>query len=139
MPKISIRIVIYYLIAVGLPLLSLAVVLEAGRSLRPPLHAGGNWTLETGSMCGASSFAVSQTGKMLSITLDGHAAAGTIEGDTVRFSASHSPCHLLVIARLDRRMNPHVIAGEVRAGECENCPPASFRAVRATGAAGRSR
>lgn len=139
MPKIPARIIFYYVLAVGVPLLVLAGVFEAGRNLKPPMHVGGNWNLETGPMCGASSFAVSQTGAMLSITLGGHVASGTIEGDTVRFSASQSPCVLMVAATLDRRMNPHVIAGEVRADQCETCQLASFRAVQQTGVAGRSR
>ena len=134
MPRISVRLVFFYLLAVGLPLLTLAEVFKVGRNLTAPAHTGGRWTVETAPVCGSSSFAVSQTGRMLSITLAGHAAAGTIEGDTVRMSASEPPCSFMVVATLDRRMKPAVIAGEVRSDTCETCPPVPFRAVRSVDA-----
>jgi hypothetical protein len=137
MPNVSARLAVVYLMAVGIPIFVLAGVIRAGTHLQPPMSAGGHWVLETGPICGASSFTVSQSGRMLSITLDDHAAAGTVEGDTVRIRGAQPRCAVTVVARLDRSRHPHVIAGQLAAG-CETCPPVSFRAVRRTDE-GRSR
>ena len=130
MPRVTARLVVSYVGAVGLPLLLLAGVFHAGRDLRAPMHTAGAWTVESGPMCGASVFTVAQSGTMLHLTLAGHAVNGTLDGDTVRMEASQPDCRFTLVARLDRQVEPHVLAGQFDTRSCASCPAQPFRAVR---------
>ena len=117
---------------VGLPVLGLLGVLEAGRHIPAPLSIGGEWTLvadpawQCGGPAGAPlrqlTFNVSQSGTEALITLsDGRATAieAVVAGRTVTAGSFH--------ATIGGGLGARTLQGEVQFG---GCPPAAFRAFR---------
>jgi hypothetical protein len=118
---------------VGLPVLGLLGILDAGRSLRAPLSITGEWTVEldAGARCATGpasprqpALSISQSGTQASITLnDGHAAMfdANVEGAALTAGPLRATIAGQPGARtLEGTMN---LAG---------CGPVAFRAVRQT-------
>ena len=87
--------VLLYLILVGLPVLGVSAVHQAGRDLQPPVSFGGSWKIEAwpDSVCQVGSgpdtltFTVEQSGPDIQIRFRrGTRLVGRVEGDS--FSAS---------------------------------------------------
>ena len=122
-----------YALLVGLPVLGLLGILEAGRSIAAPPAIGGEWTVEftAAPQCATSSanlrqpaLSISQSGVEALIMLnDGHATtvAASLEGNTL---SAKSLTATIAGKRGSRTLEGHMsFAG---------CAPMAFRAVRAT-------
>ena len=124
-----------YLLMVGIPVLGLLGILEAGRSITAPLSIGGDWTVEfdTAPHCanGPSvlrqpAFSISQSGTGALITLnDGHATTleATIDGATLTAKTPSAAIAATVAGKLDQR----TMEGKV---SLSGCAPVAFHAVR---------
>jgi len=123
------------MLLVGLPVLGLLGILEAGRTLAAPPSIAGEWTLEFGSVsnCAAlgrlrqPALTISQSGASALITLnDGHASTleATINGPTL---TAKSLTHKSLTAAIAGKAGERVLDGRLT---LEGCAPASFRAAR---------
>lgn len=129
------KLVAAYLLLVGVPVLGLLGILQAGRAIRAPLSIGGEWTLEFdhAGRCATwpaglrqPALNISQSGTGALITLnDGHSTVleATVNGATL---SAKSPAATITAS----------IAGEPPARTLEGrmsfdgCGPVAFRAVR---------
>ena len=152
--------IIAYVLLVGLPLLGLAGVLRAGRSLSAPASIDGTWKLaaaekgESHQPCTLaissltnSSLMISQSGKGLELEFDNSLktkATGTLEGKTLMVPVTLTPqphsavgCAdtqpLILRATLDPDSEPKSLTGVISVDGCPTCAPMSFRAVRLHG------
>jgi hypothetical protein len=95
------RLVISYVLLVGIPLLGVVGVLGAGRGLTAPISVAGNWDLQLGQSCGAglgftepTILDISQSGNYLTLTLNSQPQVGlqgTLQGKTVAASLGSPP------------------------------------------------
>jgi hypothetical protein len=147
--------VIAYILLVGLPLLGLAGILKSGRDLKAPLAIDGTWKIDSlsahteGQSCekaisslAAQSFAVSQSGKTLTLTLNNAAktsAAGTLDGRSVTVplaaaDSSVSGCPAgqtyALTASIVPDTAPRAMNGTFSANDCSSCARIEFHAVR---------
>ncbi|MGD0364075.1 MAG: hypothetical protein ABSC93_24630 [Bryobacteraceae bacterium] len=121
------------MLLVGLPVLGLLGILDAGRSLRAPLSITGEWTVEldAGARCAAGpasprqpALSISQSGSQATIALyDGHAAMfeATVEGTAL----TAGPLSATIAGQPGAR----TLEGTLN---LEGCGPVAFRAVRQT-------
>ena len=147
--------IIAYILLVGVPVIGLVGVVEAGRNLIAPLSVDGAWRIQADFDQLASSHClkslgsirdtdlmISQSGKNLIITLsDGSKATGSgiIEG--TRLTASVQPSEsragtgrgndglLALNATVDQKAAPGFFEGLLSVGG-PSCTPVQFRAVR---------
>ena len=122
-----------YLVLVGLPMLGLLGILEAGRNISAALAIGGDWNLEFAAdpQCASGSatlrqpaLSISQSGREAQITLnDGHATTlpAILNGNVV--SAK------LLTATVTGKPESRTIEGRI---SLAGCAPVAFRAVRAS-------
>jgi hypothetical protein len=124
-----------YLLSVGVPVMGLLGVLEAGRGIPAPLSIGGQWTLEfdPAVRCAKgpgyprpSALSISQSGTSAVITLnDGHATAleATVNGTALTAKSSAAG----IAASISGRPGERTLEGKM---ELDGCAPVAFRAVR---------
>lgn len=126
-----------YLLLVGVPVMGLLGILEAGRAIRAPLSVAGEWTLEfdPAARCAngpagllQSALNISQSGTQALITLnggnggnDGHAAAqeATVNGAALTAES--------LTAAISGKPGSRTLEGTMR---FSGCAPVAFRAVR---------
>jgi hypothetical protein len=119
---------------VGVPVLGLLGILEAGRGIRAPRSVGGEWSLTVdpvtgcanppGSILWQRAFNISQSGTEALITLsDGRATTleATVNGTTL----TAKPLTATIAGNPDAR----TLEGHMR---LDGCAPVAFRAVRQT-------
>ncbi len=148
---------IAYALLVGLPLLGLAGVLKAGRSISAPISVDGAWKFETDPVRLASlpctqSFAslqdsvvnISQSGKQLVLVRSNGgktAGSGVLEDTTLTAmlplpdaSASEPGCKsdggLRLAATIDPKAKPRSMVATVSINGCRSCPTVEFHALR---------
>jgi hypothetical protein len=136
--------VLLYIAFVGLPLLGLVGILQAGRGIVPPVSIGGRWKVDSGGKlasaikCAPTQEAdpvvlrIGQSGQHLRMELrDGENTMlqGKLEGTTVTAKAAgRTDPPIQVHAELDRGSQPAVLVGTVDVNRCPAQIP--FRAVR---------
>ena len=153
-----------YAFLVVLPLFGLAGVLRNGRHLSAPPAIDGLWRfqIDAGEGNGCGIFLASIPDKLISISQSGKsfilsvpsepaiAAAGTIEGNTLRASltsrksSSQNSCsgatEFNLVAKVDGQANSSLITGVLSDANCVSCAAVPFKAERqkdATSKAGR--
>jgi hypothetical protein len=131
---------VFYVILVGVPLAGLFAILGLGRSLEPPAHVGGAWTIEPAepdecaALPAATVLSIEQSGRFLRVRLPHRPPAkGRFEGDRLqaRVSATSGACaglELDVDAHLDA--DGESMLGTVAAPACTACPSSAFVARR---------
>ncbi len=120
----------------GVPVLGLLGILEAGRGIPAPLSIGGEWALTSdptvncanppGSLQRQLAWSISQSGTQALITLnDGHATTleATIDGATL---TAKSPGGAIA-ATIAGKPGARTLEGTVT---LEGCAPGAFKAVR---------
>lgn len=125
-----------YLLLVGVPVLGLLGILEAGRSIAAPLSIGGEWALEStptadcanppGSLQRQLAWSISQSGTAALITLhDGYGTTleATIDGSTLTAKSPGGTIAATITGKLGKR----TMEGKI---SLVGCVPAAFRAVR---------
>jgi len=120
---------------VGVPVLGLLGILEAGRSIPAPLSIGGDWTLEfdPAAHCATGTaglrqpaLSISQSGTQALITLnDGHATTleATINGAALTATSPTAG----IAATISGRLGERTLEGQMH---FDGCAPVAFRAVR---------
>ena len=121
-----------YLLLVGVPVLGLLGILEAGRGIRAPLSISGDWMIEfdpaarcaspPGSMLRQLAFNVSQSGTEALITVnDGHATVmeATIDGATLTARS--------LTATISGKPGARTLEGKM---DFDGCAPVAFRAIQ---------
>ena len=150
------KFLIAYLLLVGLPLLGLAGILKAGRTLSTSISVDGNWKFETdpaklAALPCMQSFTslqdsvvnISQSGKELVLLRDQGgktAGSGVIEDTTVTAmlpqpvaSLGEGACQsngLRLLATVDPKAKPKSMVATVSLNGCASCTAIEFRAVR---------
>ena len=147
--------VLAYAFLVILPLVGLAGILKAGRSVTAPISIDGLWTMRVDSTqldslpCGKvlaavpdKTIAIAQSGKTFVLSFPNGpklTASGTLEGTTLRASLappreSHESCadghQLSLLASVDQRVNPSLLTGTLSAPNCPTCATVGFRSER---------
>jgi hypothetical protein len=125
---------------VGVPVLGLLGILEAGRSIPAPLSIGGDWALQSdptancanppGSLQRQLVWSVSQSGTQAFITLhDGYATTlkATIDGATFTAKSSSGAIAASVVATIVGPLDQRTMKGKVT---LLGCAPVAFHAVR---------
>ncbi len=155
MPHTSRNFVIAYILLVGIPLLCLAGVLKAGRSISAPVSVDGTWKIEAdtsslaGRPCGngllavsGSSVVISQSGKGLVVTSNNPAktpGSGLIEGTNVTASfqtstlasaGCNSDSRVIITAAVNPKSEPRTLSGSLTASDCASCGTLQFHAWR---------
>jgi len=140
------RLVISYVLLVGIPLLGVVGVLGAGRGLTAPISVAGNWDLQLGQSCGAglgftdpTILDISQSGNYLTLTLNSQPQVGlqgTLQGK--RFATSlgcpleascSGPAGLSLTAEVDTNAAPRTMSGVLSFNGSPSCRSV-FHAVR---------
>ena len=118
---------------VGVPVVGLLGILDAGRSIRAPLSISGDWTLEFDPAARCANgpgglqqpvWNISQSGTGALITVnDGHATTmdATIDGATLTAKS--------LTATIAGKSDARIMEGKV---SLDGCAPVAFRAVRQT-------
>lgn len=124
-----------YLLLVGVPVMGLLGILEAGRSIPAPLSIGGEWTLEfdpaahcANGLAGLRQPAwnISQSGAEALITLnDVHAT--TLEARVNGAALTAKSPAAGIAASIAGKPGARTLQGEMN---FEGCAPIAFRAVR---------
>jgi hypothetical protein len=124
-----------YLLLVGVPVMGLLGILEAGRSIPAPLAIGGEWTLEfdPAAHCANGPAAlrqpawnITQSGTEALITLnDGHAT--TLEATVDGASLSAKSPAAGIAASIAGKPGARTLTGQMN---FDGCAPVAFRAVR---------
>jgi hypothetical protein len=122
-----------YLVLVGIPVLGLLGILQAGRRVHAPLSIGGDWTVEFAAAEGCANgpaglrqpaLNISQSGTEALITLnDGHATTMEATVDNATLAAKS------LTATISGRPGERTLAGQMN---LKGCAPVAFRAVRQT-------
>lgn len=145
------RFIVAYILLVGLPLAGLAGVLRVGRHLKAPISIDGTWKVDVSTNYAAtqscdraidsllsSSLVVSQSGKILELTLNGTSktiVSGELEGRNLKASlGTRGGCPpdqpVTLIASVDPTTEPKSLTGTLSLANCVSCSPLEFRAVR---------
>lgn len=141
------NLVLAYITLVGLPLLALFGVLEAGRSLTAPPAVAGEWAVEFDRAPVAMGclenlpepvLTIAQSGSTLVITLNDSRKtefAGALQNSLFSATASagdskcgHAPIRLDVT--VSGMLAQRTLHGHFAFDGCAACPPVVFRAVR---------
>ncbi|MGA2736403.1 MAG: hypothetical protein ABSG65_03010 [Bryobacteraceae bacterium] len=122
------NLVIAYLLLVGVPVMGLLGILEAGRGIPAPLSIAGDWAIEfsPAAHCGAllrqPGFTISQSGTEALVTLnDGRATTleGTVNGGVLTAKS--------MTASIAGKQGARTLEGTM---QFDGCAPVAFRAVR---------
>lgn len=119
-----------YILLVGVPVLGLLGIMEAGRNIAAPRYVGGEWTLQfdpTARCAGTAALrqpelSISQSGTAALIALnDGHATVleATVDGTTLSAKS--------LSATIAGKGTQRTLEGTM---SLQGCAPVSFRAVR---------
>jgi len=147
--------VLAYVFLVILPLVGLAGILKAGRSVTAPVSIDGLWTLRLDSAqidslpCGKAlatapdkTIAIAQSGRNFVLTVPGGpklTASGSLDGTTLRGSLmslaeSGDSClegrQLSLLATVDRTADPNLLNGSLSVPNCQSCASVEFHAER---------
>jgi hypothetical protein len=124
-----------YLLLVGLPVMGLLGILEAGRGIPAPLSIGGEWTMEFDPAAHCANgpadlrqpaLNISQSGAQALITVnDGHATTleATIDGAALTAKSPTAG----IAASIAGKPGERTLQGEM---DFDGCAPVAFRAVR---------
>ena len=154
------RLVVAYVLLVGLPLVLLLSILRAGSHLTAPLSVGGAWTVTAdlapiaGTRCKEllenirqPFIKVSQSGTRLIFNLDDKAGTtipGTIQDATLTMAQDSAlsstggcsdPRAIYLKAKVENQGPERTMTGILGFRGCDACAPVSFRAVRKARAA----
>jgi hypothetical protein len=147
------RLVISYVLLVGIPLLGVVGVLGAGRSLTGPISVAGTWNLQIDpsvtqvkSCVAGLGFThsnildISQSGRYLTLTLNSQPKVGlpgTLQGKTVAANLTspfETSCDgasgLSLTAEIDPKATPRTMSGVLKFDGCASCGSTNFQAVR---------
>jgi hypothetical protein len=148
--------VLAYAVLVVLPLVGLAGILRAGRSLTAPVSIDGLWALRLDPAqidslpCGKvlaavpnQTIAIAQSGKSFVLSFPSGpklTALGTLDGANLRVSlmwpteSSDSSCRggspLSLLASVDRKVDSNLLTGTLSLPNCQSCGSVGFRAER---------
>ena len=140
------RIVVAYICLVGVPLLALVGILDAGRGLRAPIAVGGTWDIQADLQRLASAscaslavsqqpvLVISQSGRYLALTLDRMQGSGRVENTTVSAivsppanDASCGPGERRFYLQANRSADRDLMTGVIGLNGCPDEVP--FRAI----------
>ena len=129
------RTIIAYLVLVGIPLVGLVAILDAGADLTAPRVVHGDWVLEGGAascLAQPGTFTISQSGRFLAVQAGGPSGRGRLEGDDVHlaFSPGAGPCAGVELT-IDGVLEADVIRGIAKAPGCAPCDVPTLTARRA--------
>lgn len=147
------RLVIFYVLLVGIPLLGVVGVLGAGGSLTAPISVAGSWDIQIDpSIAQAQSCVarlgfthptildISQSGRYLTLTVNSQPKVGlqgTLQGKTVaanltspREASCSGAAGLSLAAEIDDKAVPRTMSGVLSFDGCPSCESANFQAVR---------
>jgi hypothetical protein len=145
-----------YVFLVILPLVGLAGILRAGRSVTAPVSIDGLWTMRVDSAqidslpCGKmlatapeKTIAITQSGRSFVLSFPSGPkveASGNLDGTSLNASvkwpteSADTSCasggQLAVMAQLDRKTGATLLTGSLSAPNCPSCVPVEFRAER---------
>jgi len=141
-----------YVAFVGIPILALIGILDAGHDLRAPVAVSGAWDLQadwgplTSAPCavwaassGQRVLEVSQSGKYLALSIDPVRGSGTIESGRVTAAAlrpvkpvscESGEASVYFQAGFESSDAPDVMSGTLGVNGCASCSGIPFRAVR---------
>jgi len=150
------KLTLAYVCLVGLPLLGLIGILDAGRNLTAPTSLAGAWELEADlsaipkGPCGDLFLAgsqpplnISQSGKRLVVALNDRrktSLPGVVEGDEVTIgtprsqpaNVANTPCNaqepFYARGRVTGDIGRRSLTGSLYVNSCGHCPPVPFRA-----------
>jgi hypothetical protein len=107
-----------YLLLVGVPVLGLLAILEAGRGIPAPLSIAGDWTLEfdPAAQCATGPTGLRQPA--LNISQSGTGALITVNGATLTAKS--------LTATISRKPGARTLEGKMN---FDGCAPVAFRAV----------
>src|SRR6266566_4582233 len=133
---------------VGIPLLALIGILDAGHDLRAPFAIGGAWNVQgdwkplLSNLCGVwtessqdRTLEISQSGQYLAVAFDSLQGSGSIEGSRVTAGQLRPkkpvPCSRgevsLNFAGTYQRADGHdVLSGTINLNGCPNCASVAF-------------
>ena len=155
--------VLAYAFLVILPLVGLAGILKAGRSVTAPISIDGLWALGLDSTqldslpCGKvlaavpdKTIAIAQSGRTFVLTFPSGqnlTASGTLDGATLRAfltpprGSSDNSCadghQLSLLASVDRGAGSNLLNGTLSAPDCQSCASVGFHAERQAPAASK--
>lgn len=154
--------VLAYIFLVILPLVALAGILKAGKSVSAPVSIDGTWNLRFDSAqidtlpCGKAltvkpaTIAIAQSGKTFVLSFPGGpklAATGTLEGTMLHASlvepaeSREGQCaagsQLALLASVDKRVDSSLLTGTLSAPNCPSCASVGFQAERQVPASSR--
>jgi hypothetical protein len=147
------KLVISYVLLVGIPLLGVVGVLGAGRNLRAPTSIAGGWDFQinpsatqpqscvTGLVVVRPTILdISQSGRYLTLMVDSQpkfSLEGTLQGKTIVANLSlplEASCKgaagLSLTAEIDSKTAPRIMSGVLSFDGCPSCGSANFQAVR---------
>ena len=150
--------VLAYVFLVILPLVGLAGILRAGRSVTAPVSIDGLWTMRVDSAqldslpCGKmlaaapeKTIAIAQSGRSFVLIFPSGpkvTASGTLDGTSLSAwlkwpaESADNSCvagsQLAVLAQLDRKTGGTLLNGTLTSADCPSCAPVEFRAERQT-------
>lgn len=147
------RLVISYVLLVGIPLLGVVGILGAGRRLTAPISVAGSWDFQIdpsatqARSCVAglgfthpTLLEISQSGQYLTLTLNSQPKVGlqgTLQGKAVAanlISPVEASCDgtagLSLSAEINPKAVPRSMSGNLKFDGCPSCGSANFQAVR---------
>jgi len=150
------KLIVAYLILVGLPLLALLAILRGGERLTPPVSVGGAWNIDADFSALASTacknlmlgvkqplLSISQSGPSLALTFNNSqrtTLAGTINDTKLSTEPEHSdastvgncvdPRAIRVVAQVAKQAGQRILTGTLSLMDCAECAPIRFRATR---------
>lgn len=151
------KLLIHYLLLVGLPVLGVLGVLRVGQSLRPPVSVSGPWTVEVSrQVMGYSScedqlrqseplvLSISQSGPHLTLSFNNKKKInleGEIESTRVNARSLHAATNpgsdkgnssdaISLYATIDRQAGPERLLGALSFSKCPAAPEINFVATR---------
>ena len=139
-----------YICLVGIPMLGLIGILDAGHDLHAPLAIGGAWDMQAdyqslaAGSCGVLApssgqrvLMISQSGKQLSLALDHMLGFGTVETSEANgqlhlpeFACGSGEASVYLHAAIQHSAGQEVMTGFLGLSRCSSCAPVPFRAVR---------
>jgi hypothetical protein len=154
------RLVVSYVLLVGIPLLGVVGVLGEGRRLTAPISIAGSWDFQIDPSAGevqscvaglgftrSSIMDISQSGRYLTLTLNSQPMVGlqgTLRGKTVAANLTSSleaRCNgaagLSLTAEIDVKAAPRIMSGILMFDGCPSCGSVNFQAVRQVVPTGR--
>jgi hypothetical protein len=150
------RLLLAYVILVGLPLLALIGILRAGQLVKPPVSLAGAWDVQADLNTVANVacrqwlvgipqpfFSIVQSGASVTLSLNDSAKttlAGTLRAGALSANPPTSAGHICsdtgtirVEAKVSTPPGQRILTGLLALSDCDQCSPVPFRAVRREG------